>query len=309
MDKYTKGFVLASLVYFLLAAILGVWMGLAETGEWVKFAHVHFNLLGFMAMMIYGVGYFILPRFNARTLKWPQLVPLHFFSANLGLIGMVFTSSERPSAGFALFALLSVVSVFLFAINLGITLAAPQEAEEEEKPVPAAPEPQVVITAETRVGEILTKWPQTLDILVNNGFQPLADMEHREKVKQLPVTLGMACERHGLDADLIISLLNKAVASLKSEKTGAQARPVTLQAIQGKLQQGDFIGQQHVIGDILAVYPATEKVFKKYYGPACFSCPGQATESVRQSAMMHNVDEKNILAELNEAAGSGHEYT
>ncbi|MBP2689533.1 MAG: hypothetical protein H6Q83_1720, partial [Deltaproteobacteria bacterium] len=39
----------------------------------------------------------------------------------------------------------------------------------------------------------------------------------------------------------------------------------------------------------------------------CFSCPGQATESVKQSAMMHNVSEKQLLAELNKtAAGGGH---
>jgi len=303
MDRYTKGFVLVSLVYFFLAAILGIWMGLAEIGESVKFAHVHFNLLGFMAMMIYGVGYFILPRFNARNLKWPQLVPIHFFSANLGLIGMVFTSSERPSAGFALFALLSAVSVVLFAVNLGVTLAAPQEPEEAEDPIRAEPESKVAITAETRVGEILTKWPQTLDILVNNGFKPLADPEHREKVKGLPVTLGMACERHGLDLDLLISLLNKAAASIESENMSSQNEPIPFKSIQGKLKQGDVIGQQHVIGDILRVYPATEKVFKKYYGAACFSCPGQATETIRQNAMMHNVEEKKILEELNEAAG------
>ena len=52
--------------------------------------------------------------------------------------------------------------------------------------------------------------------------------EHREKVKQLPVTLGMACERHGLDADLIISLLNKAVASIASEKRAAHPQPAPL---------------------------------------------------------------------------------
>ena len=302
MDRYTKGFVLASLVYLFLAAILGLWMGLAETGESVKFAHVHFNLLGFMAMMIYGVGYFILPRFNARNLKWPQLVPFHFFSANLGLIGMVFTSSERPSAGFAFFALLSVVSVILFVINLGVTLAAPQEPEEDGDPIHAEPEPKFAITAETRVGDILTRWPQTLDILVNNGFQPLAVPEHREKVKGLPVTLGMACERHGLDIDLLTSLLNKAAACIESEKMSSQNETIPLKSIQGKLRQGDVIGQQHMIGDILRVYPATEKVFTKYYGAACFSCPGQATESVRQSAMMHNVEEKKILKELNGAA-------
>jgi hypothetical protein len=302
MDKYTKGFVLASLVYLILAAVLGIWMGTTETGEWVKFGHVHFNLLGFMAMMIYGVGYFILPRFNARTLKWPQLVPLHFIVSNLGLVGMVLTSTERPSAGFTLFGLLSVTGVCLFGINLGFTLAAPMEPEEEE-PVEAEPEPRIQITPETRVGEILTRWPQTLDILVNNGFKPLADPDHREKVKGLPVTLGMACERHGLDAELIISLLNKAVASLEAEKPSVQKQPIPLRSIQGKIRQGDVICHQHVVGDILKVYPATEKVFEKYYGTACFSCPGQATETVRQSAMMHNVDEKKVLEELNRAAG------
>jgi len=301
MDRYTKGFVLASLVYFFLAASFGIWMGMAETPELVKFAHVHFNLLGFMAMMIYGVGYFILPRFNGRTLKWPQLVPVHFIIANLGLIGMVFTAAERPSAGFTLFAFLSVLSALLFGVNLGVTLVEPRQEEGES--VPVEPAAKIEITAETRVGEILSNWPETLDILVNNGFKPLADPTHREKVKQLPVTLGMACERHDLDCDLLISLLNKAVASLESEKRKVQSRPITLQNIAVKLKPGDTIDQQHIIGEILQVYPVTEKVFKKYYGAACFSCPGQATESVRQSAMMHNVDEKRILAELNEAAG------
>ena len=82
MDRYTKGFVIASLVYFFLAAAFGIWIGTAAAPEWVSFGHIHFNLLGFMAMMIYGVAYFILPRFNGKTIKWPQWVPLHFYTAN-----------------------------------------------------------------------------------------------------------------------------------------------------------------------------------------------------------------------------------
>ena len=122
MDRYTKAFIVASLFYFFLASLLGAWMGAADAAGWMHFAHVHFNLLGFMSMMIYGVGYFILPRFNARTLHWPSWVPLHFFAANVGLIGMVATAPERPSTGFVLFASLSVLSVAMFVVNLGATM-------------------------------------------------------------------------------------------------------------------------------------------------------------------------------------------
>ena len=304
MDRFTKGFVLASLVYFFLAAVLGIWMGAAETGEWVHFAHVHFNLLGFMAMMIYGVGYFILPRFNAKTLKWPQWVGYHFFIANLGLLGMAATAAERPSAGFAIFAALSVVGAAMFAVNLGVTLVEPQ-LEEEEQVETAVPEPEPVvnITPDTRVGEILTKWPATIDILINNGFKPLADPDHREKIKELPVTLGMACERHGIDINLMVSLLHQAATTIELGKREAAPQPIKLTAMQMTIKPGESITSKHVIGDILKAYPATDKVFRKYYGAACFSCPGQATETIRQSALMHNVDEQQVLVELNDAAG------
>jgi hypothetical protein len=304
MDRYTKGFVVASLVYFFLAAALGIWMGAGDPPAWVPFAHIHFNLLGFMAMMIYGVGYFILPRFNARTLKWPRWVPLHFYFANLGLIGMVATFPERPSAGFTLFALLNVAAVAMFALNLGVTLLEPVPEEEEEEAGKTGPAPEVYVTPDTRMGEIVTRWPETVDILVSNGFTPLKDPAHLEKVKQLPVTLRMACERHGLDCELLLSLLNQAASALEKEKK-SPGRPAGLASVQGKISQEEKIMPPHVIGDILKAYPATEKVFRKYYGAACFSCPGQATESVRQSALMHNVDEKAVLSDLNAAAGTG----
>ncbi len=305
MDRYTKAFVLASLAYFFLAAVLGVWMGAASAAGWMHFAHVHFNLLGFMSMMIYGVGYFILPRFNGRTLRWPSWVPLHFYAANVGLIGMVATSTERPSTGFTLFAALSVVSAAMFVANLGATmLIAPAEEAEEEEAPPARPQapptPRVEIHPDMRVGEILTRWPQTVEVFVANGFAALGNPEHREQVKQIPITLRMACQRHNVDLEPMVARLAAAA--------GGGAQPAMAGAAggggrRGGLSRGEPIRGENVLGDILAVYPETEKVFKRYYGEGCFSCPGQATESVKQSAMMHNVNEKQILADLNRAAG------
>jgi len=324
MDRYTKGFVVASLVYFFLAAVLGIWMGGADAAGWVRFAHVHFNLLGFMSMMIYGVGYFILPRFNGRTLRWPSWVPIHFFLANIGLIGMVATAPERPSAGFILFSALSVLSAGMFAVNLGATMLMEPEKEEEEepssaaeavpatvasaaaegKPVSAAPHQSAPkVDPDMRVGEILTRWPETVDVFVGHGFASLANPEHREQVKQMPITLRMACQRHNVDLDYMVSELNEAIAPAPPKAAAPVTKAAPKTAKNGKLGRGETIGEDHILGEILAAYPETEKVFRKYYGDGCFSCPGQATESVKQSAMMHNVSEKQLLSELNRAAG------
>src|SRR5512134_3621279 len=222
MDRYTKGFVVASLAYFFVASILGIWMGGHPPG-WVRFAHVHFNLLGFMSMMIYGVGYFILPRFNGRTLHWPSLVPIHFYVANLGLIGMVATASERPSNGFAIFSILSMISVGMFAVNLGATMLLPPKPVEEEDekkghappaapPPPPPPPAAPAIGPDMRVGEILTRWPQTVEVFVGHGFSSLSNPEHREQVKQIPITLRMACQRHNVDLDYMMAELSEAVA-------------------------------------------------------------------------------------------------
>jgi len=45
------------------------------------------------------------------------------------------------------------------------------------------------ITPQTRMGEIIERWPQTVAILIANGFAPLADPAHQAMVKGLPVTL------------------------------------------------------------------------------------------------------------------------
>ncbi|MFN2365648.1 MAG: DUF1858 domain-containing protein, partial [Desulfurivibrionaceae bacterium] len=186
------------------------------------------------------------------------------------------------------------------------TVLIPEEEEAEE--AAAAVEPEIEITPETRMAEIVTGWPELVELLIKNGFTPLTDPDHLENIKSMPITLGMACERHGLDAGMLSKLLTEGAKSLARQRRTAAPPPSSAKPLQSPgsigsgLQPGDPITHRHIIGEILKVYPATEKVFKKYYGPACFSCPGQATENIRQSAMIHNADEEQILRELNEAA-------
>ncbi len=56
------------------------------------------------------------------------------------------------------------------------------------------------------------------------------------------------------------------------------------------------------IGEVLDKYPATEKVFMKWFGNGCFTCPGAKTEDIAFGATMHGVDADEVVRELNEAA-------
>ncbi len=291
MDRYMKGFIVAALVYFALAAIGGILMGTGVDPSWLRFLHVHFNLLGFMSMMVYGIGYFILPRFNGKVLRFPGLVPVHFYTANVGLIGMVGTYTLRPSLAYDGFAILEGVSVGLFVFNIIATMVA-QPVEEKREPE-AAKEP---ILPGQRVGEVLKKYPGIYRVFVENGIAALADPQHRAQVEELPVTIMMASNKHGVPLEKLIRELNDFIG-VKVRIMGA--KPPAQKTAAGGLERGDRIEAGHILGDILAAYPETEPVFRKYYGDGCFSCPGQATESVNMSALMHNVSEAEILDELN----------
>jgi len=122
-------------------------------------------------------------------------------------------------------------------------------------------------------------------------------------VKQIPITLRMACQRHNVDLDYMVSELNEAIAPAPAK----EARPGETRggesAEEREARQGETIGENHILGRS-SRRTRRRRRFRKYYGDGCFSCPGQATESVKQSAMMHNVSEKQLLSELNRAAGS-----
>lgn len=129
MDKYAKAFVKASLIYLGIGAITGISMILwPDIRFTVTKVHTHINLLGFIAMMIYGVGYHILPRFMGRPVYSARLGITQVWLANISLIGLsVFWILEASQGGIwhdlaILFGMGQAVSIFLFIINLWMSI-------------------------------------------------------------------------------------------------------------------------------------------------------------------------------------------
>lgn len=132
MSNITVWFVKCALVYLVLAMLLGIYMTVVGPLSPYKPIHTHLNLLGWLSMMIYGVGYHILPRFSGNPLWSEKLAKAHIWTANIGLVGM--------AAGWAIidmgggisalhgFSMLEGLSIAFFVINMFKTIKAAPSA-------------------------------------------------------------------------------------------------------------------------------------------------------------------------------------
>lgn len=141
MSKITVWFIRCAMIYFLIAILLGIYMSVAgPVYPWMP-VHAHFNLLGWMSMMIYGVAYHILPRFSGKPLWSDRLSYAQLWLANIGLVGMAIGWFVRGTAGdsavLLVFSVIEAVSIVFFILNMMLTIKpAPAPA-----PVPAKPTP------------------------------------------------------------------------------------------------------------------------------------------------------------------------
>lgn len=99
MDSFAKAFIRSSLIWLVAGITLGLAMAIHP--EWVVYrpAHAHMNLAGFVMMMIFGVGYQMLPRFFGHPILYRRLAAAHIWLANLGLAGLVMGFFLMPSIG------------------------------------------------------------------------------------------------------------------------------------------------------------------------------------------------------------------
>ena len=85
MDWFVRAFLKSSLAWLALGVTLGVAMAVHPVWTLYRMAHIHMLLLGFVAMMIYGVGYHVVPRFTGSPLHRPRAAGWHWWIANVGL--------------------------------------------------------------------------------------------------------------------------------------------------------------------------------------------------------------------------------
>lgn len=110
-----KRFICISIIYALLGMTLGIIMGMKNDFA-LMHLHAHINLIGWVAMAIFGLIYKAFPKMAAN-----KIATFHFYLANIAaatqLVGIyvVLTSGFEPPV--IIGSLLTVISMIIFFVN------------------------------------------------------------------------------------------------------------------------------------------------------------------------------------------------
>jgi hypothetical protein len=122
MKSLPFAFLFLSALFGLVGMGLGLYMGIAGDHSFAT-AHAHNNLLGFVAMAIYGLYYRAAP---GATLS--RLGQLHFVTALLGALlfgpGLIIIASGGVGFVVEIASLLVIISMLLFAVVIWVNRAA-----------------------------------------------------------------------------------------------------------------------------------------------------------------------------------------
>lgn len=124
MLKRNRWFITLALAYALLAGLVGFARLEAPSllpGD-IPRLHGHLMLLGFVAMMIYGIGLHVLPRFADRPLFSERLADGQFVLANIGLWVMLYGWLYGTDIALELGGFLSWLGMVMFAFNIMMTV-------------------------------------------------------------------------------------------------------------------------------------------------------------------------------------------
>lgn len=118
-----KSFIKIAGVYFFLAVILGLVMGIIQNFAFTS-VHAHLNLLGWVSMALFGLIYSVYKRAGETS-----LAKAHFWLHNIGLPIMqgslfieLLTGNTSLTIGIIIGSLIVILGVLLFVLNLFLNL-------------------------------------------------------------------------------------------------------------------------------------------------------------------------------------------
>jgi len=246
-DRALK-FLRAAFLWALVGFAMGVAMPFYHIVTKQNFSHNylaayrHALLSGFVLLMIVGVSSKVTPILSGIDLKGANPLWTAFLLLNLGNLARILgqTMLDLTSAVNALVAASGFVQwagIVLWADDLWNTIAAGKRIEREG--IESTGE-LTDITPQTKVAEVLERYPQTLEVFLRHGFAPLANPVLRKTMAKV-VTIEQACRREGVDLESLLRDLRKAAGLDKNEPPTRQTAPAipsnfTEQLIWGALE-------------------------------------------------------------------------
>jgi cbb3-type cytochrome oxidase subunit 1 len=125
MRDAAVSFVKVSMAYLMAGATLGTLL-LFKPLPYMA-AHAHLLLIGWMGMVIFGVGYHLFPVFAGQLLHSKKLAEAHFYLQNLGLLGLAATFHLQNNNLKMFFGGLSLLGMYMFSYNILMTFYKKQQ--------------------------------------------------------------------------------------------------------------------------------------------------------------------------------------
>jgi uncharacterized protein involved in response to NO len=215
-------FMRAAHVWFIVATAMlvftpiynfGIFMPL--TGSQVPFSHAFFGAyrhsltVGFIMMMIVAVSSKVVPTLSGLDVRrtnslWPTFVLLN--AGNLMRVSFQIATDFSPAAYpiMGVSGFLEVVGLSLWGYELFANMRAGLKLQNETVTLKSLE--QLDITPDTKVGAVLARYPQSVEIFVQSGF-PLLRNPVLRKTMAHAITIEQACRREGVDlAGLLVQL-------------------------------------------------------------------------------------------------------
>jgi hypothetical protein len=205
------------------------------TGSRSPFSHAFFGAyrhaltVGFIMMMIVGVSSKVVPMLAGVDLRRTRSLWLTFILLNIGNITRVsfqiatdFSPVAYKVMGISGF--IEVLGLSLWGYELIANMRAGKKLEKEGWPQVFAE--ALEISPQTKVGDVLERYPATLEIFLRHGFTPLSNPLLRKTLARA-ITIEQACRREDID-------ITNLIMELKAVAGGAQAiatPPVTITRI------------------------------------------------------------------------------